>query len=115
MTHGTGYFQSRSQAIVVDEPAQAHGRVEDEQGQDGDDDHDALDPDEHVLVILQGSPPALVQLSRAVDRAPEDGDDGESEGPEEAADAREGRVPRQRGARALGLLRVRLMSFSVLV
>src|SRR3569833_630783 len=66
--------------------AEAHGGVEEVEGQGGDDDHDALEADEQVLALHQLAVPAVGELGDAVDAAPEDADGGQGQGGEEAAE-----------------------------
>lgn len=71
-------------ALALHQLLEADARVEDVERHDGDDDHDALEADEHRLVLHEGSGPALAQLGDAEDAAPEDADGAERQRAEEA-------------------------------
>ena len=62
-----GFFESKS-------------RVEEVQRQAGDDDHNALKPNEQPLMPNQVPSPALAQLRNSVHASPEDADRGEGQG-----------------------------------
>lgn len=69
---------------------EAPARVEEVQGQDGDDDHDALEDDEVSLVLDQLALPALRELDDPVDAADEDAQRGERQCDEEPFESRGG-------------------------
>lgn len=89
-------------ALAAEEPEAAHaaaageellgaeGRVEDVEDEDGDDDEDALEGDEELLVGHELAVPALAQLGDTEDGTPEDEEGGEAEGAEEGLEAEAG-------------------------
>lgn len=65
----------------------AKGRVDEDEGEDGDGDEDALEGDEEVLAGHDGAVPAAAELGDAEGAADEDAQGGEGEGGQEGVEA----------------------------